>query len=104
MTTNGFVDTLTQRRVDGTRAFLDYLLYAVIEREVTITTSDELTNIIRACYAVNTKIDNSKARQKSTILNNRQEFNKVLLNKEGLEDIITVDVNSFVSDVKNYLS
>ena len=70
-------------------------------------------NIVRACYVVNTKDDNNKGR-KSMFLNNpinkewmisyRRGFNNVLLNKEGLGNIITFDLKSFVSDVKNYLT
>ena len=70
-------------------------------------------NIVRACYVVNTKDDINKGGRNSTFLNNRinkewndtylQDFNKGLLNKEGLGNIITFDAKSFVSDVKNYL-
>ena len=107
------VDTMIQIRDHGTRAFSDYIQNVVINRGVTITTSDELINIVRACYVVNTKDDESKGR-KSTFLNNPinkdcndtcpQEFNSGLLNKEGLTNIITFDVKSFVSDIKNYLT
>ena len=58
---------MTQIRVHGTRAFSDYILYAVMNRGVYITTSDELTTIVRACYIANTNNDESKGR-KSTFL------------------------------------
>ena len=105
--------TMTQMRVHGTRAFNDYILYAVIERGVSITTSDQLINIIRACYVANAYDDNNMGR-KSMFLNepiNRQwndtylrDFNKGLLNKEGLGNIITFDVKDYAIDVKNYLT
>ena len=61
---------MTQMRVHGTRAFIDYILYAVIERGVSITNSDQLINVIRACYVANTNDDNNTGR-KSTCLTNR---------------------------------
>ena len=86
------VDTMTEMRFHGTRAFSDYVLYAVINRGVSITTSDELINIVRACYIANTNDAESRGR-KSTFLNEqihkewndayRQEFNNGLLSKEG---------------------
>ena len=59
---------MTQIRVHGTRAFSDYIIYAVINRGVTITTSDELTTIVRACYIANTNDDESKGGRKSNFL------------------------------------
>ena len=59
---------MPQMRVHGTRAFSDYLLFAVVERGAKIELSDELMNIVRACYVVNTKDDNKKGR-KSMFLN-----------------------------------
>ena len=107
------VDKMTQMRVHGTRAFSDYVLYAVMNRRVSITTSDELINIIRAYYIANTNTAESRGR-KSTFLNERidkewnntyrRKFNNGLLNKEGLGDIITFDVKDYATDVKNYLT
>ena len=54
------VDTMTQIRVYGTRAFSDYLLYAVINRGVQIKSSDELTTIARDCYIAKTNDDERK--------------------------------------------
>ena len=51
---------MTQIRVHGTRAFSDYILHAVIEREVEIKSSDELNTIVRGCYIANTKNDERK--------------------------------------------
>ena len=106
-------DIMTQMRVHGTRAFIDYILYAVIERGVSITTSDQLINVIRACYVANANDDNNTGR-KSTFLNEqinrewndnyRQEFNIGLPSKEGLGNIITFDVKDYATDVKNYLT
>ena len=59
------VNRMTQIRVHGTPTFSDYVLYALIKRGVTITTSDELTNIVRAYYIVNTNDNKSKAGRKS---------------------------------------
>ena len=56
------VSTMTQMRVHGTRTFSDYILHAVINRGDTITTSDQLTTIVRACYIVNTN-DESRGRK-----------------------------------------
>ena len=56
------VDKMTQMRVHRARAFTDYVLYAVINRGVSITTSDELINIVRACYIANT--DDAESRQR----------------------------------------
>ena len=78
---------MTQIRGYETRVFSDYFIYSVMKRGVTFTTSDELTNIVRACYIVNTKDDNNRER-KPMYFNNpinqewhnsyRRDFNKVL--------------------------
>ena len=104
---------MTQMRVHGTRAFLDSILYAVIIRGENINTSDELINIIRACYVANAN-DNSNRGRRSVFLNDqinkqwndtyRQEFNNGLPSKEGLGNIISFDVKDYVTDVKSYFT
>ena len=70
--------------------------------------------IVRSCYIASTKDDQNKGGRRSTFFNEpineewntmyRQDFNDALLNKEGLTNIITFDVKSYVSDIKNYLT
>ena len=56
-------DARTHIRVHGTRAFSDFLLYAVIKRRDNIKTSNTFINIVRAFYVVNTKDDNRKEKK-----------------------------------------
>ena len=106
------VSLMTQMRVHGTRAFSDYILYAVIDRGVEIRNEDQLTTIVRSCYIANTNDDNNVGRPSSFfhepinqewLASYRQDFNEATLDKEGMTNIITFDVKSYVSDIKNYL-
>ena len=59
------VNTIAQKRQYGSRAFSDNILYAVIERGVTITAKNVLTNLIRAYWIINANDDNNKGRKSS---------------------------------------
>ena len=47
-------------RLYGSRACSDYIIDAVIVISIIIKTINEPTNIVRACWIVNTKDDNNK--------------------------------------------
>ena len=48
------VNIIAQLRNYGCLVFLDYTLYAVIDRDVTFTTKNEVTKIVKTSWIINT--------------------------------------------------
>ena len=67
------VNIIAQLRNYGCLVFLDYTLYAVIDRDVTFTTKNEVTKIVKTSWIVNTKDSNERGR-KPTCLKNQIKY------------------------------
>ena len=104
---------ITDMRWHGSRAFCDYILSTIVTKRVSLLNKRQLKNTIRACYIMHTVSDVTSAGRHSTFFDdvmNREwhsayleECNIRLLDKKGLTNIISHDVNDFTVSVINYL-
>ena len=98
------VKTITEIHWCGSRAFCDYFLFAVTTKRISIETKAELKNTIRACYIIHTKNDDKRGKPSSffnNVINKElydgylEDYNGRLLDKHGLTNIISHDVNDY---------